>query len=137
MTLPPAPIAAIFKTIPDAPRARLMDMRATIFRAAEIAKVGPLDETLKWGEPAYLPRKPRIGTTLRLGWSNARKDEVSLYVPCQTTLLDLYRDRFPGEFHYDGNRAVHLPATGPYSEAAFEQIVTLALTYHRAKRAHT
>ena len=137
MTPVPGEIAAIFDAAPDAARARLYALRDVIFRAAEVAEVGPLDETLKWGEPAYLPRTPRVGTTLRLGWSAKRAGEVSVFVPCQTTLVSLYRDRFPDEFRYEGNRALHLPAEGAYSEAAFEQVVTLALTYHRARRGRT
>ena len=137
MTPLPQRIAAIFDAAPGAARARLLEVRGLILQAAEVADVGPLEETLKWGEPAYLPRKPRIGTTIRLGWSPKRPDEVSLFVPCQTTLVDLYRDRFPDEFRYEGNRALHLPAEGSYSEAAIEQVVTLALTYHRARRGRT
>lgn len=133
----PDAIAAIFGRAPAPARARLFEMRDAIFRAAETAGVGPLVETLKWGEPAYLPRQPRVGTTLRLGWTEARADEVSLYVPCQTRLLDLYRDRFPDAFRYEGARAVHLPAEGAYGMDAFAEVVTLALTYHRAKRGRT
>ena len=136
MTPLPQRIAAIFEAVPGAARARLIAVRGLIFQAAKVAEVGPLEETLKWGEPAYLPQKPRVGTTIRLGGSAKRPDEVSLYVPCQTTLVDLYRDRFPDDFRYDGNRAVHLPAQGAFSEAALEQVIILALTYHRAKRSN-
>ena len=137
--IPPLPdeIAAVFDKAPDRARARLVEMRAAIYQAAEAADVSPLQETLKWGEPAYLPQKPRVGTTLRIGWSPKRPDEVSLYVPCQTTLVDVYRARFPDEFRYEGNRGVHLSAAGPYAEAAFEQLASLALTYHRDKRARS
>ncbi|WP_224814322.1 DUF1801 domain-containing protein [Hasllibacter sp. MH4015] len=104
-------------------------MRALIFAAAQATHTMPLQETLKWGQPAYLPAK-RAGTTLRLG---VEADHPALFVHCGTTLVDRYRAEFPNEFTYSGNRAVLL--SPGFSEAAFQQIAAMALTYHRAKRA--
>ncbi|MBL4626750.1 MAG: DUF1801 domain-containing protein, partial [Roseicyclus sp.] len=111
-------------------RARLLEMRALIFAAAEATGTAPLTETLKWGQPAYLPAK-KAGTTPRLGISNGAP---VLFVHCQTDLVDRYRTAFPTEFTYSGTRAVHVPADGPFNDAAFQQIAALALTYHRDKR---
>lgn len=123
---PPPAVAAALAALPP----RLMDLRALIFAAAEATDTGPLTETLKWGQPAYLPAK-KAGTTLRLGEDAG---QPTLFVPCSTNLLDRYRDAFPSEFTYSGARAVHLPAQGPFPEAAFQQIASMALTYHRDKR---
>ena len=105
-------------------------MRALIFAAADATGTAPLTETLKWGQPAYLPAK-KDGTTIRLGISAGTP---SLFVHCQTDLVDRYRTLFPTEFTYSGTRAVHVPETGPFEEAAFQQIAAMALTYHRDKR---
>ena len=134
MTHPSPAVDAVFKAIPKAPRARLLNLRDVIFDAARAADTGPLEESLKWGQPAYRPLKPRTGTTLRLGWNEALPNRVSLYVPCQTTLLDSYRERFPDAARYDGNRAIHID--GDIDTDALHQIAVMALTYHRAKRAH-
>ncbi len=115
---------------------RLMTLRALIFAAAKAEEIGDLEETLKWGEPAYLPKRPRTGTTLRLGWSNGPNARVTLYVPCQTRLIDLYRARFQDGFVYDGNRAVHMSSKAPLPEAEVQQMAAMALTYHRDKRRH-
>ncbi len=111
-------------------RPRLMDLRALIFAAAGATDTLPLTETLKWGQPAYLPHK-RAGTTLRLGEDSG---QPTLFVPCSTTLLDRFRDAFPTEFTYSGDRAVHVPESGPFNEGAFQQLAAMALTYHRDKR---
>lgn len=129
MTSPALPpnVAAAFADLPS--QDRLLTLRDLIFAAAEATQTTPLTETLKWGQPAYLPAN-KAGTTLRLGLAIGHP---TLFVPCSTNLLDRYRSAFPSEFTYSGDRAVHLPATGPLPEAAFQQIAAMALTYHRDK----
>jgi hypothetical protein len=116
--------------LPPAHRARLSKMRTLIYAAAEATATAPLTETLKWGQPAFLPAK-RAGTTLRLG---VEGDHPALFLHCQTDLISRYRVLFPDEFTYSGARAVLLPATRPFSQPAFQQIAAMALTYHRDKR---
>lgn len=130
----PPPVNAVFKAVPKAPRARLLHLRDIIFAAATSTESAPLEETLKWGQPSYLPRAKRTGTTLRLGWNAANPDRVSLFVPCQTTLIDTYRDRFSDAATYDGNRGIHLEGGAKLDDDALHQIAALALTYHRATR---
>ncbi|KMW59341.1 hypothetical protein AIOL_004323 [Candidatus Rhodobacter oscarellae] len=108
---------------------RLREIRALILRTA--AEMGiEVTEALKWGQPAFLPPK-RDGTTIRLG---ATPTHAKLFVHCQTTLIDQYRDRFPTEFTYEGNRAVLMPLDQPLNADALAQVIALALTYHRRKR---
>lgn len=110
---------------------RLQELRDQILAAAKAADVAPVDETLKWGQPAFVPPK-REGTTLRLG---AREDHVALFVHCQTDLVGRWRTLFPNVFQYEDNRAVRIPAAGAYDVDAFHHLATMALTYHREKRA--
>lgn len=122
--IPPQTQAA-FAALP----ARLQDLRALIYAAADATGTAPLTETLKWGQPAFLPAK-KAGTTLRLGLNAGTP---ALFVSCQTTLLDRYRDAFPSEFTYSGDRAVLVAEDTPFNGAAFQQIAAMALTYHRDK----
>ena len=133
MSRPPPEVAAVFDALPGAARDRLLALRRIILAAAKASDVGEIEETLKWGQPAYLPKSPRVGTTVRLGWSEDDPTQVAVYVHCQTRLLDQFRARFPDEFAYDGNRALRLPVSGPFPEAALQQIAAMALTYHRNK----
>lgn len=110
---------------------RLTELRDQILAAAKDANVAPIEETLKWGQPAFVPPR-RDGTTLRLG---AREDHVALFVHCQTDLVGRWRALFPDAFHYEDNRAVRIPATGEYDRDAFHHLARMALTYHRDKRA--
>ncbi len=62
----PAGVAAAFSVFPDRVRARLLEVRDLIFEtAASAGGVGPLTETLKWGEPAYLTEATGSGSTIR------------------------------------------------------------------------
>ncbi|MEM1315687.1 MAG: DUF1801 domain-containing protein, partial [Pseudomonadota bacterium] len=63
----PAPVAAAFQAMPEALRPRLAELRALVLETAEAEGAGPLAETLKWGEPAYLTEATKSGGTLRLG----------------------------------------------------------------------
>jgi hypothetical protein len=134
MTNPKQPneVALVFGEVPELPRRRLFEMRALIFDAAAATKTAPLTETLKWGQPAYLPAR-RHGTTARLGWSATDPDHCSLFVHCQTDLVSRFRQVFPDEFAYVGNRAVLVPAKGQFAAAAFQQIAAAVFTYHRDK----
>ena len=128
----PENVAAALNAAPSNLHPRLHDLRAIILAAATATNTAPLTETLKWGQPAYLPSR-KEGTTIRLGWKPEQPDTIGLYVHCQTTLVDQYRSRFPTEFQYQNNRAVLIPATQPLNSDALHQIAALALTYHRNK----
>ena len=132
----PAPeVAAVLATYPDDARARMLELRRLILQtAAAIPEVGPLTETLKWGEPSYLTEKSRSGTTVRIAWKAAAPERYALYVHCQTNLVDTFRTRFP-ELDYDGNRAVVFDVNAELPEAAVTECISMALTYHLDKRA--
>ena len=71
-------------------------LRELIFAtAAATPGVGALEETLKWGEPAYLTSATRSGSTIRLAWKPARPEQYAMFFNCQTTLVDTFRTLFP------------------------------------------
>lgn len=119
---------------PPAARDVLAKVRRLILDVAEAEGVGPLTETLKWSEPAYLTEATRAGSTVRMTWKAKSPDTVALLFHCQTTLVDTFRTRFP-ELRYQGNRAILLGVDEPLPEPALRWCVAAALTYHRRKRA--
>lgn len=121
-----------FAGYPSADRRRLMAIRETILDvAAGTDGVGPIEETLKWGQPSYLTPATRSGTTLRI---DAHPDGgVAIYVHCQTDLVDTFRSRYPALI-YEGTRCVRLPADTPVPEAQLRHMIALTLTYHARKR---
>lgn len=131
---PPPDVAAAFAAFPDASRQQLLALRDLILEtAAALPEVGEIEETLKWGEPSYLPKANRVGTTVRIAWKEKTPDQVAMYVHCQTNLVDTFRTRFP-ELRCDGNRAVLFDVGAPLPVDALAACVEMALTYHLTKR---
>jgi Domain of unknown function (DU1801) len=125
-------VAEVFAAYPPAIRKQLLELRQLIFdTAASIEAVGPLEETLKWGEPAYLSSKRKTGSTIRLGYKVARPDELAMYFNCQTNLIETFRTMFPKELKFVGNRAILFVAGDTLPKDALVFCIGASLTYHR------
>lgn len=134
MNAPPAPelIARTIARSPAPVAARLLEIRALIFTvAARTEGVGPLTETLKWGEPAYLTEASRSGTTIRLGATRSSPDAAAVLLNCRTSLVESFRAGFADVFAFEGNRAVIMPIAGPLPQAPLILCLRAALTYRR------
>ena len=115
-------------------RLRRLRLRGLIFEtAAATPGVGALEETLKWGQPAYLTPETKAGSTLRLGLP--KDGGFALYAHCQTTIVSDFRSLFPDAFAYEGNRAVRFDAGGALPREELTLLIRSALTYHLNKRA--
>ncbi|MEP1254331.1 MAG: DUF1801 domain-containing protein [Alphaproteobacteria bacterium] len=122
-------VKTAFNAFPDDLRPTLLRLREMIFdTAARTPDVGALEETLKWGQPAYLTPQTKSGSTLRLGMP--KTGGVALYAHCQTTIISDFASQFAQDFAIEGNRAVHLPADSDLAEAPLRQLIHSALTYH-------
>jgi hypothetical protein len=121
-------VAEAFRAFPKTARTRLLALRQTIYDvAAATPGVGDLDETLKWGEPAYLTPSG-AGSTIRLGWKAKLPDEVAMYFICTTGLVDRFRELYPRDFRFGGNRALLFGLEGETPEKALRHCIALALT---------
>lgn len=107
--------------------------RERIKGKAQDNRIGPIEETLKWGEPSYLTSKTKSGTTIRLAWKAKHPELCGIYFNCQTSLVNTFRTLFP-ELRYEGNRAILLDAAEEIPESALNQCLEMALVYHKAKR---
>lgn len=126
-------VAKVFQAYPAPMRARLLALREIILRtAAQTEGVGDIDETLKWGEPAYLTSSTGSGSTIRIHWTKKRPNEYAMYFNCQTTLIETFRTLFPNDFRFEGNRALVFSEGDAIPQDALEFCVEAALTYHRA-----
>ena len=111
-----------------------MMLRQLIFDAAAATEgIGELEETLKWGEPAYVTSRSRSGSTVRIAWKKSRPTQYAMYFHCQTNLIDCFRGWFPNDFTFEGNRALIFEAGEPVPVEALTVCITAALTYHRDK----
>jgi len=124
-------VKAAFDAYPQLIREPLENLRSTILDVAlAIPGIGPLEESLKWGQPAYRPIRPRTGTTVRIGQWGGNGPDYALYVHCQTNLMDEFRSLYTGRFRFDGQRAVVFQAGEVPPDDALRHCIALALTYH-------
>lgn len=130
----PALVGEAFGEFPAEVRKRLLRVRAMIFSvAAKTEGVGPLTETLKWGEPAYLTEASRSGSTIRLGWPKAHPSHAAIYFNCNTSLVATFREIFADRLEFSGNRAILLPMDKPLPDDALALCISMALTYKKER----
>jgi hypothetical protein len=128
-------VGAVFVAYPKVLRAKLLMLRRLILEtASSIPGVGALEETLKWGQPSYLTTETKSGSTIRIGEMKAGTDQYAMFVHCQTDLVATFRELYPTELTYGGNRSVIFNADDDVPEEALRHCVALALTYHLNKR---
>ena len=126
-------VEAAFAAFPEPSRSGLLALRALIFEIAEeIPGVGPLQETLKWSQPAYLTPVTRSGSTIRLG--RPKQGGFALFTHCQTTILSDFRTVFPDDLDYEGNRAVRFRDSEMPPTDKMALLIRSALTYHCRRR---
>ncbi len=127
-------VANVFAAYPPPLRDRMLRLRSLIFETAAATEgVGPLQETLKWGQPSYLPAATKSGTTVRIDAVKAEPGRYALYVHCQTNLVSTFREMYPEALTCEGNRAVLFDQDDPVPEDALRHCIALALTYHARK----
>ncbi len=126
-------VEAAFAAFPEPQRTGLLALRRLIFEtAAEMPEVGTLEETLKWGQPSYLTPETKSGSTLRLGVP--KQGGFAIYAHCQTTIISGFREFFPEDFVFEGNRAVRFTDPGALAADKLTLLIRRALTYHLRRR---
>lgn len=121
-------------TWPKAAQDSFRHLRAVFLATAETAQIGPLDETLKWGQPAWRPRKPRTGATLRMTWMPSEPDHLVILVDCKTDLAVRMRTLYPNLGINDGQRRIALCLHRPHSEEPLRHLAAMTFCYHLDRR---
>lgn len=112
-------------------RESLLELRNLVFQvAAEDPRIGPLTETLKWGEPAYLTSKTGAGTTLRLAMKKGKAERIGMFFHCQTRVAERIEELYPETFEFDGTRGLLFAPGAELPVEAVKGCMTLVLTYH-------
>ena len=127
-------VAAVFERYPAAVRKQLLRVRELIFdTAASLEGVGPLEETLRWGEPSYLTTQSGTGTMVRINQRPRDDRAFAIYFHCQTNLVATFRARYARHFEFEGNRALVFDVDDELPEAELKECVAMALTYFRKR----
>lgn len=126
----PKNVQAAFQAFPAPAQAGLLRLRALILRvAAETPGATPLEETLRWHEPAYIAPK---GSTIRLGVP--KSGGFALFVICTTSLIEDFRPLAPPDMRFEGTRAVLFRDAAEIDENALAMLLRAALSYKQRAR---
>ena len=124
-------IAEIFNAYPEDLKEKLMLLRQLIFdTASETEGVGDLEETLKWGQPSYLTTQSKSGSTIRIDSIKPDDKKYAIYFNCKTTLVDTFREIYPEEFNFKGNRSIIFNLNDEIPINELSDCISIALTYH-------
>jgi len=128
-------VAAVFAGYDNAVRPGLLLLRSLILDAAAFTDgVGALEETLKWGQPAYLTSQTRSGSTVRLGQLGpGGSHDFAMYFICNTDLVDGFEATFGDLFRYADNRALLFSVGEKLPIEELTECVAQALRYHLDK----
>lgn len=128
-------VAEVFAAYPPAVRKRLLALRKMIFAVASRTDgVGKLQETLKWGEPAYVTAESGSGSTIRINRCKSTESRYAIYFHCQTTLVETFRTLFPDTFKFEGNRSIVFDKNDRVPANELVLCIAMALTYHKQKQ---
>lgn len=129
-------VEAVFAGYPAALRRHLLALRTLIFETAQNTEgVGPLQETLKWGQPSYLTAESKSGSTIRIDRAKKGEGNYAAYFHCQSGLVPLFEELYRDELQFDGKRAILFDPDEPLPEEAVRHCFALALTHHLRKKA--
>lgn len=119
----------VFAAFPHPERDGLLALRALIFSTAQtLPEIGPIDEALRWGQPAYLTSATKSGSTLRLGLP--KTGGFAIYAHCQTTIISDFVTAFAGMDKVEGNRAIHFSHPSQIDPGRHGLLIASALRYH-------
>ena len=124
-------IQAIYESYPDGIREKCLQIRALIFQVAKNnPAIGPIEETLRWGEPSYIPTKTKSGTVVRLHHYKSKPFDFALYFLCNTTLVETFRELYPNTFRFGGNRALEFMVDDQLALKQIEDCIERAFSYY-------
>ncbi len=127
----PQQTLAAWESVPKALADKLIELRKLVLDvAADNPAIGPLEETLKWGEPAFLTSATGSGTTVRINRHKKSGDKYAFYVHCQTDLIERYQQLYADRLSFDGNRAVVFDVGAELPVDAVRHCIAMALIYH-------
>ncbi|WP_419901892.1 DUF1801 domain-containing protein [Kiloniella sp.] len=131
----PNTLEQTFQNYPENVREKLLSLRDLILETAQVTDgVGNIEETLKWGQPSFLTSESKSGTTIRIDQTKADNGQYAVYFHCQTNLIDRFRELYPQEMNYGGNRCIMFELNDDVPTDALQHCFAMALTYHLNKK---
>ena len=126
-------IKTAYDARPQSHRGRLLELRELILTNADkIEAIKEIDECLKWGQPSFVVKPDKVGSTIRVDKHD--ENSVAAYFICNTTLVEEFRQLYPDTFQFGGNRALIFDLDQELPKDELSHCIGMALTYHLNKR---
>ncbi len=119
----------VIDTYPMEIQPKIMQLRQLIFSVAKESDL-TLRETLKWNEPSYLSKD---GSTIRIAWRKLFPNQYGIFFNCKTSLIETFKEIYPQEFTFEGNRAIIFELDEDVPEQELKTCIALSLNYHALK----
>lgn len=124
-------VESVFENYPISVRKQMETLRKLILETAEdMEEVKTIEETLKWGEPAYLSKN---GSTLRIDWKAKTPNQFAIYFQCTTSLIPTFKTVFKHIFFFEGNRAIVFKLGDSLPINELKKCIATAFQYHKVK----
>ncbi|MDR2332311.1 MAG: DUF1801 domain-containing protein [Burkholderiaceae bacterium] len=128
-------VEAHFSIYPAHVREKILSLRDLIFKVASTMDgVGEIQETLKWGEPAYVTAQTKSGSTIRMDWKRRHPEQFALYFNCTTNLVETFRTLFKDELTTEGNRALVFKISDELPMDTLALCIGASLVYHKQRK---
>ena len=123
-----------FQNYPLKAQTKLMELYHLIHEVAKKTDgVGKLDESLKWGEFTFSTNESKSGSSIRIDWKHKDPEKLYIYFNCQTKLISIFKEIYPDDFVYSGNRAISLELKKRIPKKKLSKCIEMALTYNLRK----
>ncbi|MFB6363422.1 hypothetical protein ACFCP7_05075 [Paenibacillus elgii] len=119
-------IPEIYNNYTDLQQEKLIELKQLIMNVANNLGDITLQESLKWKQLTF---SSKHGTPIRI--DRFSDSQIGLFVHCQTTLVEEWRELFGNSLDFSKNRAILLSVN---SELPIEELtlcIQMALTYHK------
>ncbi|EPJ44422.1 MAG: hypothetical protein OFPII_35270 [Osedax symbiont Rs1] len=119
-----------FDSYPPHVQQVLLSARQLILQVAKEQNISSVEESLKWGQLSY---SAKHASTIRIDWSDKTPQQFYFYFICSTCLVDTFKELYPNNFAYQGNRAIALELHEKIATPALQHCLAMSLNYHKIK----
>lgn len=125
----PGDVQAVYDACPPPVRHGLHQLRGLILAQADLMpQIGPVTESLRWGQPAFLTLDSGAACSLRIG--PVKGQGFGLFVHCQTGLIAAFAAGAGVGLRFGGTRAVLFDPSDRIDPAQISVLIGQALGYH-------
>ncbi|MBT4793190.1 MAG: DUF1801 domain-containing protein [Halobacteriovoraceae bacterium] len=120
-----------FSHYPVHVKKKLQTLRDLIHNiAGKTNGVGEIEECLKWGEASFVTSETKSGSTIRIDWKENDPDRYHMYFNCQTKLVSIFKELYPNDFDFGGNRSISFSLKENIPKKNLSKCIEIALTYN-------